>query len=506
MDISNWVAHRASWERDRVAVCGDGTTWTYAQFEDRVARCAGVLRALGIVSGDRVVHLGLNSPDLLALYFACCRIGAIIVPLNWRLTAAEHAHQLGDAGPTALFAEPEYFAHVAGLRSQFPALRCVAYRGTAPGPGWSDYEVGLAGATPLPVDRTRTLDTPCEINYTSGTTGRPKGSLRTQKAVFYNALNSIHVFEMTPQDHVLTALPMFHAGGMHIQTTPAIYAGATVTIHRRFNPSAVLREIQTSRPTLLLTVPAVSLVLIDDPEFANTDMSCLKCVCCGSSVVPPAAFRPWLARNVAFNQVYGMTETGPISIASSLRAGSRKPASAGKPVLHLEARIVDDAGGDVNPGSQGEIWLRGPSIAREYWRNPQATHDSYTGDGWFKTGDVAHCDQDGFYYVDDRKKDVIISGGENIYPAELESVLADCEALSEWAVIGRPHPRWGEVPIACVIAKPRCEVTEADIKALFEGRLARFKHPAEVMFLSDPLPRTSLGKVQKFELRRRLKL
>ncbi|HEY7608112.1 MAG TPA: AMP-binding protein [Alphaproteobacteria bacterium] len=506
MDISNWVAHRAHWAPERIAIRFERGDWSNAGFEDRVGRLAAALkRELKIGEGDRVAHLGLNSPDLLALFFACARIGAMIVPLNWRLTPSEHAYQIGDAAPAALLVEPEYWDDVGRIRSQFESLRYVAFRGPAgPGPGWLDYEAMLAAARPLPPDPKRDLATPCEIKYTSGTTGKPKGSVRTQEGVFYNAINSGYVFELTPQDHVLTAIPMFHAGGMHIQTTPAVHWGATITIHRRFEPGAVLAEIAKSRPTLLLAVPAVSAALIAHPDFATTDITCLKCICGGSSVVPDAVIKPWTDRGVPFNQVYGMTETGPTAIASSIADGKRKSSSAGKPVPYMEARLVDDAGRDVPTGARGEIWLRGPALLKEYWRNPEATRESFDAEGWFKTGDVAHCDAEGFYYVDDRKKDMIISGGENVYPAELENVLADCADIAEFAVIGRADQRWGEIPVACVVLKPGRAMTKEAVIGLFQNRLARFKHPRDVIFLDGPLPRTSLGKVQKYALRQRL--
>jgi fatty-acyl-CoA synthase len=507
MDISNWVAHRAHWAPERTAIRFERGDWTNAAFEDRVGRLAAALRhELGIGEGDRVAHLGLNSPDLLALFFACARIGAMIVPLNWRLTPAEHAYQIGDAAPTALLVEPEYWDHVGRIRSQFEQLRYVAYRGSAdPGPGWLDYDAILAASAPISPDAKRDLKTACEIKYTSGTTGKPKGAVRTQEGVFYNAINSGYVFELTPQDHVLTAIPMFHAGGMHIQTTPAVHWGAMLTIHRRFEPAAVLAEMRASRPTLLLSVPAASAAMIAHPDFARTDITCLKCICGGSSVVPEAAIRPWVERGVSFNQVYGMTETGPIAIASSIADGRRKSTAAGKAVPYMEARLVDDAGHDVKPGQCGEIWLRGPTLLREYWRNPAATKAAFDAEGWFKTGDVAHCDEEGFYFVDDRKTDMIISGGENIYPAELENVLADCPDIAEFAVIGRPDPKWVEVPVAVVVSKPGRRPSAEQILALFQDRLARYKHPREVLFVEGPLPRTSLGKVQKYELRQRLR-
>ena len=329
------------------------------------------------------------------------------------------------------------------------------------------------------------LASPLLLVYTSGTTGRPKGAVLTQGALLWNALNSIAAHDMTSADHVLTVLPMFHVGGLNIQTTPAILAGATITLARRFDPDETLDLLETRRPTLFLAVPAVAQALSRHPRFAAADLSSLRAMCTGSSTVPEAVIRPWMDRGIPVTQVYGMTESGPIAIALSIADAARKVGSCGKPAAHSEARIVDAEGRDVAQGQPGEIWLRGPNVMTGYWRNPEATADAFT-DGWLRTGDIGHQDADGFYYVDDRKKDVVISGGENIYPAELEAVLADCPHIAEAAVIGRPDPTWGEVPVACIVPHPNTTLTRADVLALFPDRLARYKHPRDVIFLNAP--------------------
>ncbi len=508
MDISNWVAHRADWSPDKVAVHFEGRDIDYAAMEDRVARLAAALAdGLGVEAGDRVAHLGYNSPELLELLFACARIGAIMVPLNWRLTASEHAFVLGDCSPKAILVEPEFHEHVARIHDQYPNLLLVAYGGKPEGiPGahhWHAYDELVAGHGARMPDPARDLTAPVKIVYTSGTTGRPKGAVLTQETLFYNAVNSMVIFEMTSRDHIMTSLPMFHVGGMNIQTTPAIHAGATITMHRRFDVDLFYRDFAKRRPSLFLAVPAVQRAILSDSRFPALDLSCLKCACTGSSTVPEAMLTPWLDRGIPVTQVYGMTESGPIAIALSMDDAYRKVGSTGKPVAHCEARIVDDAGNDLPPGETGEIWLRGPNTLLEYWQNPGATAEVYH-EGWYKTGDVGHVDEDGFYYVDDRKKDMIISGGENIYPAELENVLADCDAIAEFAVVGRSDAKWGEIPVAVILMKPGETMTKEEVMALFQGRLARYKHPRDIVFVDSPLPRTSLGKVQKFELRKTL--
>lgn len=506
MDISHWITHRAAWSPNKVATRFEGQETSYAAMEDRIARLAGALRGdLGVGQGDRVAHLGYNSPDLLQLLFACARIGAILVPLNWRLTAHEHAYQIGDCGPAVVLVEPPWHAHVDGLREPYPDLTTVAY-GAPPGDGWRGYDSLLAAASPLACDGSMDLGLPVLIVYTSGTTGRPKGAVLTQNALFHGAVNSMAVFDMTSADHILTCIPMFHVGGMNIMTVPAMHAGATVTIHAQFDPAAVLAEMSASQPTLMIAVPAIAQALAAHPNFEATDISCFRCVCTGSSTVPAATFTPWHDRGVPITQVYGLTESGPTVTAIPITLGFTHSHSAGKAVLHAEARVVDETGNDCPTGITGEIWLRGPNMLTEYWNNPEATQEAFAEGGWFKTGDVAHTDDDGWIFVDDRQKDVIISGGENIYPAELENVLADCTDITEFAVIGRAHEKWGETPVCCVLPKDGAGLTKEAVLALFEDRVARYKRPSDVIFLDAPLPRTSLGKVQKFELRKRLGL
>ena len=503
MDISHWITHRAGWSPEKVATRFEGRETTYAEMEGRVGRLAGMLRGLGVGQGDRVAHLGYNSDNLLQLLFACARIGAILVPLNWRLTAHEHAYQIDDCGPSVILVEPNWHGHLDGLRAQFPNLKTVAY-GSAPSDAWQGYDDLMAAADLIGCDAAIDLSLPALIVYTSGTTGRPKGAVLTQNALFHGAVNSTAVFDMTSADHVLTCIPMFHVGGMNIMTVPSMHAGATATIHAQFDPAAVLVEIAESRPTLMIAVPAICQALTAHPEFASTDLSSFRCVCTGSSTVPEATFTPWHDRGVPVTQVYGLTESGPTVTAIPIELGFTHSVSAGKAVLHADARVVDDAGNDCAPGVSGEIWLRGPNMLKEYWNNPEATAEAFADGGWFKTGDVAHTDEDGWIFVDDRQKEVIISGGENIYPAELENVLADCADIAEFAVIGRAHEKWGETPICCVLLKEDADLSRDAVLALFDDRVARYKRPSDVVFLDQPLPRTSLGKVQKFELRNQL--
>lgn len=413
------------------------------------------LRREGVLRGDRIGWIGLNHPAMVASLFACERIGAALVPLNWRLAAEEL----------------QWIANDAGLR--------LVREGPASG-----------AVTPLPAPG---ADANCDallIGYTSGTTGRPKGAMLSAAALRANAENARSIFELTPADHVLTVLPLFHVGGLNIQTVPALLAGAKVTLLEKFDPHAFFDAVATARPSLTLLVPAVMAALVQHPRWATADLSCLRAIGAGSSEVPLPLIEAFHAKGVPVQQVYGLTETGPIAIAQTRAEAWDAPGSIGRAAPLCEARI----------GAGGEIEIRGANVMSRYWNRAQDTAEALR-DGWFRTGDVGHCDAQGRFWFTDRLKRVIISGGENIYPAELERVLAEIPGLKEFAVIGRPDARWGEVPVAVIVAD--VDFDEGRIAAAFERKLARFKHPRAVLRLPG-LPRTALGKVQIEKLRESL--
>ena len=407
--------------------------------------------------GERVAWLGYNHPRLIVLLFALARLGGILVPLNWRLAAAEHRQILADCSPRAIFSDDDFRQAAATLNA----------------------EPGAVSKNPDDL----------LIVYTSGTTGAPKGAVLTQSALEWNARNSAYAHELTEADRVLTALPMFHVGGLNIQTLPALLAGAAVTLHKRFDPGAWLADVEKRRPTLSLLVPAAMQAVISHPAWSKTDLSSLRLLNTGSMVVPQSLIQAFHERGVPVGQIYGATETAPIATALRREDAMRKPGSAGKPVPHAEVKLVES-----------EIWVRGPAVMRGYWAGGNG-ESSGLADGWFRTGDLARVDDEGYYWIVGRSKDVIISGGENIHPAELENVLADCPAIAEAAVIGVPDPKWGEVACAVVALKAEEKVLEHQILKLFEDRIARYKHPRRVVFV-DRLPRNAMGKVQKAELRR----
>jgi fatty-acyl-CoA synthase len=501
MNLSSWIERRADLSPDRPVIRFEGETIAWAQFFEGVRSIARALRdGLGVEPGDRVAHLGYNTPFYLALLFACARVGAMLVPLNWRLAAPEHAYIVADAVPRVLIHDAAFAGRVAELATAgaLNGVATVAIETDVP---------ALAADAPAVADAASGIgyDAPALIVYTSGTTGRPKGAVLTQEALFWNAVNGTAMHDMTSADRVLTTLPMFHVGGLNIQTLPALHAGATVILHRRFDPDATLRAIAEDRPSLTVLVPAQMAALIGHPAWPAADLSSLRLVATGSMIVPVSLIEAFHARGVPVTQVYGSTETAPIAVALPIADVARKIGSCGKPALHCEIRVVGRDGEETPAGASGEILVRGRNVMREYWRDAEATRAALDDAGWFATGDIGHLDDEGYLYVDERKKDVIISGGENIYPAELEAILAEAAAIAEAVVVARPDPRWGEVPVVVCVARDGGGGTEMigreAILALFEGRIARYKHPRDVVYL-EALPKNALGKIMKYELRR----
>ena len=455
MDLSRIIERWAGHFPSKVALHFHGTDYTYAQLWARIEQTT---KDLNVGKGDRVAWLGYNHPDMLVLLFAAARRGAILVPLNWRLTAAEHKRILEDCRPKLIFSDADFAE---------PAARLGVPVGTFREKNSSELQ-GKDADDAL-------------IVYTSGTTGAPKGAVLTQSALVWNGFNSIHAHDLQQSDHVLSALPMFHVGGLNNQTLPALLAGATVTLHKRFEPGAWLADVAKRRPTISLLVPATMAAVIGHPAWRDADLSSLRLLNTGSMVVPDSLIRAFHERGVPVGQIYGCTETAPIAIVLLKEDARRKVGSTGKPAPHCEVKLVD-----------GEIWVRGPAVMRGYWPD----YSGLTPDGWFRTGDLARMDEDGYYWISGRSKELIISGGENIHPAELENVLADCPDILEAAVVGVEDPKWGEAACACVVTK----LPETEILSLFEERLARYKHPRRIAYF-DALPRNAMGKVLKSELK-----
>ena len=499
MDLSEWIDRHAGLTPDKAAIRFQDRDVTYAALAETVDRLASSLAASGVKRGGGAAYLGLNRPEMLALLFACARLGVVFMPLNWRLAGPEHRQMLEDCTPSVLFVEPQFVAQTDAFRTAFPHLATVAF-GQAQR-GWIAYDEFLARATgPAPRDREVDTAAPLLICYTSGSTGKPKGVLLSQDALLWNAANSIDMHDLTPQDRILTTLPLFHVGGLNNLTMPALQAGCTVVLHAKFDAEATISSIEQERITLTVLVPAQLDMMLANPRWRSADFSSLRMITSGSTIVPARIIHAVHQRGVPLVQVYGATETCPIAAYLKAEDAVRKAGSTGKAALHCALRLVDDSGKDVAQGATGEILIRGPSLMSGYWRSPQETATALA-DGWFHSGDMGHQDDEGFLYVDGRRNEMIISGGENIYPAEIESVLAECQDIAEASVIGRPDERWGEVVVAVVAPKAGRSLTSIAVLQLLEGRIARYKHPKEVVFVGE-LPKTALGKVRKEEVRK----
>ncbi len=503
MILSDLIERNAAFAPDKCAVRYQGETWTYGFLGDRIATLARALKSqLNIHSGDRVAISSMNHPDYLVLLYACARLGAMLVPLNWRLAVPEQLFILSDASVKALFVAQEFAAVCEAITAAHSDAHLVGLNYTPErGIALSELLIGDSGDGRGPNVDWRT---PLLIVYTAGTTGRPKGAVLAHEALLWNAVMSQHMHAMTSDDHILTVLPLFHVGGLNIQTTPALQLGATVTLHPRFSTDDTLRAIAHDRPTLTVLVPSTIQSLINDSGWEDADLSSLRAITTGSTLVPQGLMNAVQARAVPVLQVYGATETCPIAIYTRLGGDLSRPGSAGLPGLMCEAQLFDAAGQEVSAGTPGEVVVRGPNVLLEYWHNETATTESIC-DGWFHTGDIAVRDADGYFTIHDRKKNMIVSGGENIYPAEVERVLLEHAAVAEVAVIGVADTRWQEVPLAFVVLRSEMQVEAEELRAFVLSQLARFKVPREFIFVED-LPRNALGKVQHYRLKETLPL
>lgn len=500
MTLAAVVARNAAFTPDKAAIHFEGTTLTYAAFHRRIERMAQALAtAYSIGLGDRVAILSQNRPDYLVLLYACARLGAILVPLNWRLAPPELTFMLGHCTPTLLVIEQAFDAVLPDVIAAAPRLRVIGLDYTPTGGAAIDALLDAAKNGPGDAFVANHLGAPLLLVYTSGTTGRPKGALLTQRTIMMNSAMSQHMHGLTADDHILTVLPFFHVGGLNIQTTPALHYGATVTIHPRFTAEATLASLARDRPTLTVLVPATIDAVTMHPAWGKTDLSSLRAITTGSTIVPQPLIDRVEARGVPVLQVYGATETCPVAIYTRINGDRTRIGSTGLSGFISDATVIDAHGAEVLPGTAGEIAVRGPTLFAGYWNDPAGTAQVLV-DGWYRSGDIGHRDADGYFYVHDRKTNTIISGGENIYPAEIERVLQEHPDVVEAGVIGLPDPTWQEAPVAYVILRAGALCAADELKHHVAANLARYKVPREVVIVAD-LPRTALGKVQHFRLK-----
>jgi fatty-acyl-CoA synthase len=486
-DIPDITAKRAALAPNAIAFeePATGRTLTYAELDVRAAQAAALLHARGIREGDRVAIRCRNRIEFFEILFGCAKLGAILVPLNWRMPPAELDLLIADAEPALLLHGTEDAAAAArlagavprlGLDEEYPALLAAAEPGRLRA-GWP------AGGT-------------WYLLYTSGTTGRPKGVVYTFRMALSNYVSLSAAIGLRAGDATASFLPLFHTAGINLHALPTLIAGGRVLMLPAFDADAVVALLEQRRLDTFFAVPTVYQSLLDHPRFASAPLDHVRHWACGGAPLPDAVVHRCRDLGIRVCNGMGMTETGPTAFLLDPADAWDRVGSVGKPQLLCSARIVDAAGRDVAQGEVGDLLFSGPGITPGYWRNEEATRAAFTPDGWLRSGDLARQDEAGFFYIAGRRKEMFISGGENVYPAEVENVLCAHPAVIDVAVLGRPDPRWGEVGQAFVQLAPQARPCEDDLRAFCRQRLAPYKVPVSFAFVAD-FPRTSAGKIQK---------
>lgn len=480
---------------------GTGQRLTYGQLDARVAACAHVLtETLKLCKGDRLALLASNSLEFVELFFAAGRTGVVLVPLNTHLTAVEIESILEDATPRAMIADDK-LQHVCGASASAFAEPTAGSPQAIRNMTTAEFAVLRDSFAGRPFTRILCTgeDLYCLL-YTSGTTGRPKGVRIPHRMVAWNGYNTAICWQLREDDVSPIFTPLYHAGGLGAFLLPILTIGGTVVLHRSFDADEVWRVIEQERCTVVLGVPTIFRMLMDASGFATADLRHVRWFISGGAPLPEYIIEAYQRRGVVFKQGYGLTEVGVNCFSMTVAESVRKKGSIGKPLMYTEAKLVDAEGHEVPANEVGELLLRGPHVSQGYWNNSEATADALDSEGWFHTGDLARRDDEGFFFIAGRRKDMFISGGVNIYPAEIEAALLLHPAVQDAAVIGVPHETWGEVGAAFVVARPGSPVSVDELTGHLERRLARYKLPKLFRFV-DALPRTPYGKVVKAELK-----
>ncbi|GAA1144899.1 acyl-CoA synthetase [Nesterenkonia lutea] len=510
--LGDWIHRRRVRSRGETALISAAGELTYDQLAERIDRLANAFADRGVRTGDRVAYLGENSPAFLETLFAAGSLGAVFVPLNTRLAPPEIQFALQDSG-ARLLVSSSTLQPLAASGSRETAVERIMIVDDGHGTQHEDAELPLpaepfeqalsSGALHRPDVQVSHEDL-AVILYTSGTTGSPKGAMLTHGNLTWNAINVLTDHDITSRDVALMIAPLFHVAALGQGALPVLLKGGCVVLEQRFEPGRVLALIQEHSVSNISGVPTTFQLLCEHPDWDHTDISSLRNLTCGGSAVPTRVLEAYESRGLAFTMGYGMTETSPGATSLPSAYSRSKQGSGGLPHFHTDVRVVDPADQPCAPGEVGEIQVHGPNVIAEYWNRPEATASSFVHEehaSWLKTGDMGYLDEDGFLYISDRLKDMIISGGENIYPAQVEQQIAALESVAAVAVIGVEDERWGEVPRAIVVVREGHELTEEQVLRHLDGRLARYKIPKSVIFV-ESMPRTASGKIRKPDLRR----
>ncbi len=511
MYIGDYLGRREIYSPDKLAIvdAGKEPEWrlTYRQLNERANRFANWLRDVaGVTKGDRVAILARDGVEHLDCFFACGKLGAIHTALNWRLHWRELAGIVQKTQPKVLIYSDDFKDSVAALevevRNTQSAIRAYLHIEGEGIPGSRHFEnvLQLVETTPVTCESLDAEDTAALI-FTGGTTGLPKAAMVSHRMIAWNTLNTV-IHDVTHNDIYLNVFPMFHTGGLFVYTLPQVIFGGTTILLRQFEPARVLGLIEREHVTIFAGVPTMYQMMIQAPNWETADLSSLRFCTSGGAPLPvPLVEKYTTEKGVRFKQGFGMTEFGPGIFALAPEDAIRKAGSIGRPNFFVDARVVDDDNNPLGPNQVGELVLKGPSYCSGYFNDPEATAQVVDDEGWFHTGDLARYDEEWYFYIVDRKKDMFISGGENVYPAEIEAVLYRHPAVHMCAVIGVPDEKWGEVGKACVVLKPGASITEEELIAFLQDYLARYKVPKSVEFM-DELPLSGAGKILKRELRK----
>ncbi|MCP4547457.1 MAG: long-chain fatty acid--CoA ligase [bacterium] len=492
---TDWLSKWAAYTPERLMLRDHprDIRWTYADMNRRASALAAALRdEYGLNKGDRLAVYSKNRSEYVLLLCACIKLGAILVPLNFRLTPRELDVLLGDSAPKLFVYERDLAERATELTALSDSVGRVEIEELE---HFLVASIDTAGFTaPEPA----TFADVVMILYTSGTTGLPKGVMVNHRMLYWNSVNTALRLDLNSQDHTQSFAPFFHTGGWNVLFTPFLHTGASHTLLEGFDADLLLKLMEEERTTIMFGVPTMMQMMVDSPLFEKADLSSVRYAVVGGAAMPVPLINTWHGKGVFVRQGYGLTEVGPNCFSLHQDEAIRKRGSIGFPNFYLDTRIVSDDGVDCGVDEIGELWLRSDVVTPGYWNRPEET-EAAIEDGWFKTGDMVRSDAEGFHFVMDRKKNMFISGGENVYPAEIESFLVGHEAIREAAVLGVPDDRWGEVGKAFVVPEAGQTVTDKDVLAWCDGNLARFKIPRYVVLL-DELPRNEAGKIDRSKL------
>ena len=498
--LGYWTTKREMISGNRLAIVNRHRRFTYKEFNRRCNRLANALRDSGVRPGDRVSSLLQNGNEQLELIFAVAKLGAIFLPINFRLTVPEIEYIIQDSGARTFFYHAE-FAHLTEGLQKVVHFDTVVYCGrSSTCDDDAEYEGLLAAASDEEINATVNPDDVALLMYTSGTTGRPKGAMLTHANHAWNVFHTTQRLPIQADTVALGVAPMFHIGGTSVTVLPTLFQGGTVVTLPEFDAVKVLEATEQEKITALFCVPSMWQMIVEELENKKYDLSSVEFLMTGAAPTPMSILKYFQSRDLPIYEGFGMTELAPLVSILDKWDCERKNGSVGYPAFHVDVRIIDDNGQDMPATEIGEILCRGPNMMKGYWNKPEATAEALRG-GWYHSGDLGYLDDEGYLYVVDRKKDMIISGGENVYPAELEQAIYGHEAVAEVAVIGIPHEKWQEVPAACIVLKEGASLTENELIEFCNECLARFKVPKTVFFM-DELPKSGAGKILKTELRK----